>query len=45
MTGAADLERTINECLRELRAAGLDILISEAQKQIDSFAANGGFGR
>jgi len=44
LTGASDLDTEISQCLDELRAAGMDILISEAQKQINIFTANGGFG-
>jgi putative aldouronate transport system substrate-binding protein len=37
LTGAADLDTAIPQCLEELRSAGMDILISEAQKQINAF--------
>jgi hypothetical protein len=37
LTGAADLDTAIPKCLQELHGAGMDILISEAQKQINFF--------
>jgi putative aldouronate transport system substrate-binding protein len=39
LTGASDPDLAVPACLSELRRAGLDIILSEAQKQIDSFAA------
>lgn len=37
MVGASDPETTVPKCVEELKAAGLDTIIAEAQKQIDEF--------
>lgn len=37
LVGAADPETAVPQCLTELKAAGLDTIIAEAQKQIDEF--------
>jgi putative aldouronate transport system substrate-binding protein len=42
LTGAAEPDETIAQCLAEMRAAGLDIILSEAQKQIDRHFRGGG---
>jgi putative aldouronate transport system substrate-binding protein len=39
LTGAADMDTALAQCKSELRKAGLDIVISEAQKQIRRFVA------
>jgi putative aldouronate transport system substrate-binding protein len=39
LTGAADMDSALPQCLDELRRAGLDIVLSEAQKQIRRFEA------
>jgi putative aldouronate transport system substrate-binding protein len=39
LTGAADTDTALKSCLDELRKAGLDIVLSEAQKQIRRFTA------
>ncbi len=37
LTGASDPATTVPKCVEELKAAGLDTIIAEAQKQIDEF--------
>lgn len=37
LTGASDPVATVPKCVEELKAAGLDTIIAEAQKQIDEF--------
>ncbi len=37
LTGASDPETAVPKCVEELKAAGLDTIIAEAQKQIDEF--------
>lgn len=37
LTGASDPEAVLSDCIEELKAAGLDTIIAEAQKQIDEF--------
>lgn len=37
LTGASNPEEVLPGCIEELRAAGLDTIIAEAQKQIDEF--------
>lgn len=39
LTGAADPEEMLPKCMEDLRAAGLDMIISEAQKQLDEYFA------
>jgi putative aldouronate transport system substrate-binding protein len=39
LTGAVDMDTALAQCLAELRQAGLDIVLSEAQKQIRRFVA------
>lgn len=39
MTGASDPAVVLDQCISELKAAGLDTIIAEAQKQIDEFFA------
>ena len=40
LTGASDPEEAVPRCLEELKAAGLDTVIAEAQRQVDEFFAN-----
>lgn len=37
LTGASDPEEVLSGCIEELKAAGLDTINAEAQKQIDEF--------
>ena len=37
LTGASDPATAVPKCVEELKAAGLDTIIAEAQKQIDEF--------
>ena len=37
LTGASDPEEVVPQCIEELKGAGLDTIIAEAQKQIDEF--------
>lgn len=37
LTGASDPEEVVPRCIEELKGAGLDTIIAEAQKQIDEF--------
>lgn len=37
LTGASDPADVLDQCISELKAAGLDTVIAEAQKQIDEF--------
>ena len=37
LTGASDPSEAVPKCVEELKAAGLDTIIAEAQKQIDEF--------
>lgn len=37
LTGASDPATAVPKCIEELKAAGLDTIIAEAQKQIDEF--------
>lgn len=39
LTGASDPETAVPACIEELKAAGLDKVIEEAQRQIDEFFA------
>ena len=39
LTGAVDPETTVPVILEELKAAGLDTVMEEAQRQIDEFFA------
>ena len=39
LTGASDPATVVPKCIEELKAAGLDTIIAEAQKQIDEFFA------
>ena len=39
LTGASDPAEVLPKCIEELKAAGLDTIIAEAQKQIDEFFA------
>ena len=39
LTGASDPNEVLPKCIEELKAAGLDTIIAEAQKQIDEFFA------
>ena len=39
LTGASDPETAVPACIEELKAAGLDTVIEEAQRQIDEFFA------
>lgn len=36
-TGASDPEVVLDQCIEELKSAGLDTIIAEAQKQVDAF--------
>ena len=36
-TGAADPEKVLPQCIEELNAAGMDVIIEEAQRQIDEY--------
>lgn len=38
-TGASDPDQVLDQCISELKAAGLDTVIAEAQKQVDEFFA------
>ncbi len=40
LTGASDPAVVVPECVEELKAAGLDTVMAEAQKQIDEYFAN-----
>ena len=40
LTGASDPATAVPACIEELKAAGLDTVIEEAQKQVDEFFAN-----
>ncbi len=37
LTGASDPETAVPACIEELKTAGLDKVIEEAQRQIDEF--------
>lgn len=37
LTGASDPEEVLPTCIEELKSAGLDTIIAEAQKQVDEF--------
>ena len=37
LTGAIDPETVLPQCIEELKAAGMDKIIEEAQKQIDEY--------
>ena len=37
LTGASDPATAVPKCIEDLKAAGLDTIIAEAQKQIDEF--------
>lgn len=39
LTGASDPAVVVDQCISELKAAGLDTVIAEAQKQVDEFFA------
>ena len=39
LTGASDPNDVLPRCIEELKAAGLDTIIAEAQKQLDEFFA------
>ena len=39
LTGASDPETVLPQCIEELKAAGMDTIIEEAQKQIDEYFA------
>lgn len=39
VTGAADPETVLPQCIEELKAAGMDVIIEEAQRQIDEYFA------
>ncbi|MDO4293206.1 MAG: ABC transporter substrate-binding protein [Eubacteriales bacterium] len=39
LTGASDPAQVLDQCISELKSAGLDTIIAEAQKQIDEFFA------
>lgn len=39
LTGASDPETVLPQCIEELKAAGMDKIIEEAQKQIDEYFA------
>ena len=40
LTGVSDPATAVPACIEELKAAGLDTVIEEAQKQVDEFFAN-----
>lgn len=37
LTGASDPETAVPQCIKEMKAAGLDTIIAEAQKQVDEY--------